>query len=370
MKVLLCSPYESEIKNNVGGIAVWTKNVIDYYRQHKNEVDIEVLPYNRSIYVHEGLGKFRRLFYGVKDYLNLLFRTRRRLKEGQFDVVHLSSSALWSIVRDYIVMRMAHHYGVAGVIHFHCGRIPGLKDSNSWRWRILKRVVSLASATIVLDDASFMTLSSQGYQHVYKVPNPLSEEICQTISNLSTSISRIPRRMLFVGHVLPSKGVYELVRSCVSIPDIKVCLLGRVESKVESELLSIAQEKQGDWLQLLGEKSHSDVLCEMLACDLFVFPSYTEGFPNVILEAMACGCPIIATSVGAIPEMLSQQSGILIPPKNIDAIRLAILELIDNVSYKSMLSEHAVSRVRDEYFISAVWQQLRQIWNQCTEEAE
>lgn len=367
MKVLLCSPYESEIKNNVGGIAVWTKNVIDYYRQHKKDVDIEVIPYNRSIYVHEGLGKFRRLFYGIKDYLNLLFRTRRRLKEERFDVIHLSSSALWSIVRDYIVMRMAHHYGVAGVIHFHCGRIPSLMKSNSWRWKILKRVVSLASATIVLDDSSFNTLSSQGYRHVYKVPNPLSEEICQTISDLSPSISRLPRRILFVGHVLPSKGVYELVRSCVSIPDINVCLLGRVESKVKSELLMIAQEKQENWLQLLGEKSHSDVLCEMLACDLFVFPSYTEGFPNVILEAMACGCPIIATSVGAIPEMLSQQSGVLIPPMDVDAVRLAILKLIDDVASKSMLSKYAVSRVRGEYSISAVWQQLMQIWNQCAE---
>lgn len=367
MKVLLCSPYESEIIENAGGIAVWTKNVMDYYRNHTEEVEIDVLPYNRSIYVHDGLNKFVRLYKGTKDYLRLIQRTRQCIKTEKYDVVHLCSSALWSIIRDYIVMRMAHRNGATGVIHFHCGRIPGLAASNSWRWRILKRVVRLAGATIVLDETSHEVLSKEGYKSVYKIPNPLSLCMCDMIEQLRPSVPRVKRRILFVGHVLPSKGAYELVKACATIDNIDVRLVGRVEPQVKNDLIEIASAKDGDWLHLLGEKRHEEVLAEMLACDLFVFPSYTEGFPNVIIEAMACGCPIIATTVGAIPEMLGdidgKSAGILIAPQDVETVHDSIVSIIDNEERKQQLAETAIERVRQQYAMPSVWSQLMRVWS-------
>lgn len=372
MKVLLCSPYESEIKENAGGIAVWTKNIVDYYHAiNPDGVDIEVLPYNRTIYVHDGLNRFVRAYKGVLDYLNLIRRTRKRIREEHFDVLHLSSSALWSIIRDYIVMRMARRHGVAGVIHFHCGRIPGLAAANNWRWRILKQVVKIANATIVLDETSHTVLSDRGYERVYKVPNPLSQDMCDKISQLAPTISRIPHRILFVGHVLPSKGAYELVRACASISDIEVRLLGRVEPQVEDDLRQIAAAKHTDWLHLLGEKPHEEVLEEMLACDLFVFPSYTEGFPNVIIEAMACHCPIVATSVGAIPEMLGVENGVeagvLIAPKDVQAVNDAIVSLLDDEQRKRVMADAAVLRVKSNYAVASVWDELVHVWQSAVD---
>lgn len=367
MKVLLCSPYEPEIIENAGGIAVWTKNIMDYYREHTDDVEIKVLPYNRSIYVHDGLNKFVRLYKGVKDYLHLIQRTRQCIKTEQYDVLHLCSSALWSIVRDYIVMRMAHRNGLTGVIHFHCGRIPGLATSKSWRWKILKRVVKLAGATIVLDDASYEVLGREGVKSVYKIPNPLSLRMCDEIERLKCVVPRVKRRILFVGHVLPSKGVYELIKACTAIPNVELRLVGRIKPQVKNDLLDISSAKEGDWLHLLGEKKHAEVLAEMLACDLFVFPSYTEGFPNVIIEAMACGCPIIATTVGAIPEMLGevdgQCAGILISPQDVAAVYDAVISLIDDDARKRQLSVTAVNRVRQQYAMPSVWKRLLQVWN-------
>ena len=359
MKILLCTPYEPEIKKNAGGIAVWAKNVIDYYKKHTSDADVEVLPYNRTIYVHEGLNKIVRLYKGATDYINLLLLTRRRLKKERFDVVHLCSSALWSIVRDYIVMLMAKRYGAAGVIHFHCGRIPGLAKAKNWRWRILKKVVEIAGATIVLDQQSYDVLTVRGYKNIHKVPNPLSEAMCDRIKELSNNVSRISRRILFVGHVLPSKGVYELAEASVNIPNVEVRLLGRVEEPVKSDLLKINPK-----LEFLGEQSHDVVLEEMLACDAFVFPSYTEGFPNVVLEAMACGTPIVASSVGAIAEMLNDgDCGVLIEPRSTDAVYKAVVELLGNEAMKKRLSEKACYRVKEMYSMPSVWENLINVWN-------
>lgn len=366
MKVLLCSPFETGDCKNKGGIAVWTKNIMDYCAAQSTEVEITLLPYNRSIYIHNRLNPITRIFKGVTDYLRLIRITRQYLKREKFDVLHLSSSALISIIRDYIVMRMAKRNGVKGVIHFHCGRIPGMAASNNWRWKVLKRVVKNAAATIVLDEESYQTLKNNGFENVSKIPNPLSEYVMQQADKFTLSNVRQPRRLLFVGHLIPTKGVYELVKACTQIPDINLYLLGLVKPDVEAELKAIINEKPGEWCHLIGEKSHEEVLQEMSLCDMFVFPSYTEGFPNVIIEAMACGCPIIASSVGAIPEMLCQtdtdRAGLLINPKDVEGLKQEILNLIDNDKYKSKLSKLAKNRVKEMYAIDSVWRKINKVW--------
>lgn len=370
MKVLLCSPYEPVIKENAGGIAMWAKHIMDYYNGARSDVDVEVLPYNRSIYVHNGLNPVVRIYKGAMDYLGLMRQTRRRIKEERFDVLHLCSSALLSIIRDYIVMKMARHNGVAGVIHFHCGRIPGLAATNGWRWKILKKAVKMASAAVVLDEESYNVLISNGFSNVYKIANPLSNDMLQKIDAMRAGVQRVSRRLLFVGHVIPTKGVYELVEACSAIPDVELRLVGRVEERVKDELLKIASAKGNDWMKLLGEVGHDDVLREMLSCDMFVFPSYTEGFPNVIIEAMACGAPIISTGVGAIPEILGFGSdteiGVHVPVKDVGSLRKAIVGLIDDVRQKEIFSSRAVEKVCCAYSIAVVWKKILEVWKRST----
>jgi glycosyltransferase involved in cell wall biosynthesis len=62
----------------------------------------------------------------------------------------------------------------------------------------------------------------------------------------------------------------------------------------------------------------------MRAADIFCLPSYTEGCPNVVVEALACGRPIVATKVGGIPELVRPASGILVPPRDSAALREAL----------------------------------------------
>lgn len=366
MKVLLCSPFETGDCKNKGGIAVWTKNIMDYCSTQSDNVEITLLPYNRSIYIHNKLNPVIRIWRGITDYLRLIRITKQKIKSEHFDVLHLSSSALISIIRDYIVMRMAKRFGLRGVIHFHCGRIPGMAAANNWRWKVLKRVVKTASATVVLDEESYNVLADNGFKNIHKIPNPLSEYVMHRAEQLSVENRRIPGRLLFVGHVIPTKGVYELVKACSKLSDVDLYLLGLVKPEVEAELKAIMENREGDWCHLIGEKSHDEVLQEMSMCDMFVFPSYTEGFPNVIIEAMACGCPIIASAVGAIPEMLgvgdTYQSGVVVQPKDVDGLKSEILNLIDNNSVKKELSLRAQKRVKDMYAIDSVWKRIIKVW--------
>jgi glycosyltransferase involved in cell wall biosynthesis len=100
----------------------------------------------------------------------------------------------------------------------------------------------------------------------------------------------------------------------------------------------------------------------MAKCDLFVLPSHTEGFPNVILEAMSFGCAIIATDVGAIPEILEDGAGMLFKSQNSDSL----IGVLNKVLYDSNLRNHmgicAQKKVFDKFTIDIAFNAYMKIW--------
>ena len=159
----------------------------------------------------------------------------------------------------------------------------------------------------------------------------------------------------------------ELVEGCSKIPNIELRIVGKCIPEMKEELLSLAKRKVDDisWLKFVGEVSHEEVIREFNQADLFVFPSYSEGFPNVILEAMACGCPIVSSDVGAIPEMLDingDACGICFKSRSANEVKRAIDCLLLDESQKKHFSQKAKKRVNEMYSIPKVWQQLVEIW--------
>ena len=106
----------------------------------------------------------------------------------------------------------------------------------------------------------------------------------------------------------------------------------------------------------------------MLSAAVFVLPTYTEGFPNVILESMACRCPIVTTNVGAIPEMLDIDSddrcGICVTPRNVNELKEAIVTMLTSAETADMYAENARTRVMSTYSMPQVSNALLEIWKQ------
>lgn len=112
----------------------------------------------------------------------------------------------------------------------------------------------------------------------------------------------------------------------------------------------------------MGEKPHDEAMELINRAEIFVLPSYTEGFPYVIMEAMALKKAIAATNVGAIPEMLSENSGIVFEPRNEEALSATLAELIENPQKRAELSQNAQSRLNENYTIEKVTAMLEKIW--------
>ena len=189
----------------------------------------------------------------------------------------------------------------------------------------------------------------------------------QEVKKQENNTERKYKSALFVGHVVPTKGVVELVEGCSKVSGLSLRIVGKCSDEMKEKLCSLAKERgNGNWLSVVGEIPHTEVIGEMLRADAFVFPSYTEAFPNVILEAMACGCAIVASDVGAIPEMLDYKgasAGICFIPNSVDEVTKAVNTLYQDNDYRIQLSEMAKDKVLNTYTTNKVWLQLVRTWD-------
>ena len=359
-RVLLAAPYGKE----TGGIARWTEHILSYYQQHKDDVFLDLLPTGRKDVGKLINNKFLRLYKGFFAYKEILKEESLMLRKNEYDVFHLTSSASIGLIKDYLMLRKAREKGARTIIHFRFGRIPELYKINNWEWRMLKKVVSLCDKVIVLDEQSLQTFCKVGFTNVIKLPNPIAPRVLEATENYN-NIQRKDRTVLFVGHGYWSKGIRELVLACKQIPNMQLVMMGAIENNIKEELCRIAHH--ATWLDIRGDSSYEDVIKEMTSCTVFALPTYTEGFPNVILESMACGCPIVSTDVGAIPEMLDVGNGfnygICVKVKDVNELRDAILKMLEDKDYAKKCGENAKRRVKELYSMPRIWNDLLTIWN-------
>ena len=125
--------------------------------------------------------------------------------------------------------------------------------------------------------------------------------------------------LLYAGRLAAPKGLLDLFEAFTLL--IKgnsglrlICVgAGPLEGALES---FIGRHGLGKRIVLTGERSPREIAEWMAAADLFCLPSHSEGCPNVLVEAISCGCPAVATGVGGIPELLTADSGLLVPARN------------------------------------------------------
>jgi glycosyltransferase involved in cell wall biosynthesis len=140
--------------------------------------------------------------------------------------------------------------------------------------------------------------------------------------------------IVYIGRMDLRKGLRELVEASANLharrPNLHVYMVGEGADRPQVAS-AIEAAGAGSYIHMLAACAPDDVAVWMAAADVVTLPSYMEGYPNVILEALACGRPVVATRVGGIPEIMSDACGQLIPPR--DAAALA--EALDSVLTRS-----------------------------------
>jgi glycosyltransferase involved in cell wall biosynthesis len=137
--------------------------------------------------------------------------------------------------------------------------------------------------------------------------------------------------ILFVGRVSQSKGVHELLQAlAMGVPEpIKLRLVGPADPGLHLDR-SIRALGLAHRVILTGELSKGELARHYQTARCLVLPSWAEGLPCVVVEALLCGCPVVATAVGGIPELVDEQVGKLVRPRDPAALATAICEVEAN----------------------------------------
>ena len=353
-----------------GGIASWTEALLAYAATDDGVEIVHVNSALRSWRTAQS-AKLWRIVSGAWYSAPILWNFLRAVRREKAEVVHLCTSGSFGFVRDLLILGLSGMLGVPVVVHLRYGRIPQLVSAErGWERRLLRLVAQRATCLMVLDTQSQRALEELvPGSVVLTIPNPA----WRIVSRVNEAVAKgHPRVLLFAGHVTPAKGLRELVRACRDIdqPSFRLELLGAVEARFQAELELIARDRdQGCWLKFAGPVSQDEVVERMIHAWACVLPSYTEGFPNTVLEAMTAGKPVIATAVGAIPEMLQADAaapcGVCVPPGDADALRDAIWFLWDHPEEAAELGRRAQKRAFVEYTAAAIYPRYRQVWREC-----
>ncbi|RJS94898.1 glycosyltransferase family 4 protein [Salinisphaera sp. Q1T1-3] len=151
---------------------------------------------------------------------------------------------------------------------------------------------------------------------------------------------------LCVGHLIERKGMHIAIEALAGQPGVQLVLVG--DGPEESALRTLAaQHGVADRVHFVGAVAHDDLPVYFSAADVLMHAAGSEGMPNVVLEAMACGCPVIATPVGGIPEVLSAlPAGVLMTERSAVAMQdawHALLAAEDDDAMRAARRRHAES---------------------------
>jgi glycosyltransferase involved in cell wall biosynthesis len=258
---------------------------------------------------------------------------RRTVAREQIDIVHTHGPYVAALARPALVgakVRLLHTEHSVWSSH----RLPT---------RVLNRLtIGRNDAVIAVSDA---VAAEMGRRDVRVIRNGVDVDVvrAEAVRGVREPIAPSPRYVC-VGHLRHRKGVDVLLRASLAIPDARGIVVGQGEDAAQLRELRAQLDAPVD---LLGNRT--DARAITAAADVFVVPSRTEGTPLALLEAMALERPIVATAVGGLPELLTNEvNALLAPPEDPPALAAAIVRLLNDRELAGRLGSEARATVERE----------------------
>ena len=331
-----------------GGIANWTRLFTEYLTKN-NLADISLVNTAPKGRVTEGRGILKRVFVSGFAMFGIVSAIRDKIRTDKMDCVHIATSGSLAAIRDLMVANLLRKKNIPFIYHLHFGRIPEIIRENTIEWRLIKTVITLSARTIAIDKKTRDELSACFGDKIEYIPNPID------LKSLPVPSESTEKSVMYLGWVIKQKGVEELIASWESVQseakDWKLQIVGPYKKEYVDEL---RKKYSFENVELIGEKSHKEAMELLNRASVFVLPSYTEGCPYVIMEAMALKKIIIGTKVGNIPEMLGDNCGILIDVQNVEELKKHLKEIIIQADRYDNLREAAYEKAKSEYDISRI----------------
>lgn len=165
---------------------------------------------------------------------------------------------------------------------------------------------------------------------------------------------------IFVGRIVGDKGINELIKAFILLKskNIKLLLLGTFEEELDPLQKDTYNEIQRND-NIITAGFQQDVRPYFLISDALVFPSYREGFPNVVMQAGAMELPSIVSDINGCNEIIVQdENGLIVPSRNVEKLQNAMQQMINNKENYLKMKSNARKMIEKRYDQNFVWQAL------------
>jgi glycosyltransferase involved in cell wall biosynthesis len=337
--------------NSISGSA---KSVLEFALQAVScaslpKVEMSIITLNRSREQNSFTTAIRRANIG----LDVVFE-RRKFDPGVIPQLRALVEArrpdvIWSnSVKSHFLVRLARLNRSAKWVAFHHGytatdmKMQFSNQLDRWSLRAADRILTVCHPFARDLESKGIRPSRIRVQHMPIRPfQPIDRERIAKLRQ-QLDIADGTRILLSVGRLSAEKGHADLIRAFRAFrqqnpkPSVRLILVG--EGPERPHLMSLRKRFNLDEeVTLVG---HQDDIGPYYAiADLFVLPSHSEGSPNVLLEAMSAGIPVIATNAGGIPELATHETdALLVEKKDVDALTAAISRLLEDAELRKRLS--------------------------------
>jgi glycosyltransferase involved in cell wall biosynthesis len=274
------------------------------------------------------------------------------------DVVHLHTASYGSFVRKASLAALARLLAVPVVLHVHGAEFHLFHDRSprpvqAWiRWTL-----SGSAAVVALGDRWADRLRRMApAARVVVVPNAVAP-----VGPARQPVAGEPVHVVFLGEIGDRKGTFTLLDAWAKVvadADGPVRLTVAGAGEFERAQLRVAELGLGDSVELRRWLGPAEVAALLRSAQLLCLPSRDEGQPMAVLEAMAHGLCVVAGEVGGVPDLLADDSGVLIPPDDAETLAAALRALIGDPAERSRIGDRALARVRSTFDIDVVWRRL------------
>lgn len=309
------------------------------------------------IATHRDGSKLVKLAIAIQAFFVLLYRIVRH----PHSVMHVHAASRASFWRKTVFMAVAMLVGWRVVFHLHGGGFARFYKDECGPF-------AQAAIRFFLDRAAWIVVVSETWKEwahgvtsnrrIACIPNPVS--LPGAVSD-----AREPGLVVFAGRCEASKGIFDLLEAAgvlrAQVAGLRIeCAgdgdLGKVQRYAASMNLGARVTMRG-WLG----KEASEVLLARAA--VFVLPSYAEGLPMSVLEAMAAGCPVVATRVGGIPDLVTDGvDGLLVPPGDPRALAAALQRVLRDRDFAQRLGNAARQTIAKRFTAERSLERLEQIY--------
>lgn len=326
LRVLLVGPVQA-----TGGIA---RYIEELRARLPDRIAVDV--HDTAAPAGSGRIRFVRGFVGaLADALRFPFRDRP-------DVVHVHTAENFSFLRKSAYVLLTRYvWHKPAILHVHGPTFDRFVTEASLPLRTLQRVVFEASAAIVV--------LSPYWERVLSPHLPTGKVV--VLRNAIDTHEYEPRfdaeraHVVFVSNHVPRKGIREFTeaidRLLAAGADFEVSIAGSGPLDHCAEDLA-ERYREVEYHGYVSEERKRELLSD---ASIYVLPAYAEGLPIGVLEGMAAGNAIVATAVGGVPDVVDDEGGRLVPPRDVAALADAIRSLVETPGEASEMGEHNAERV-------------------------